>query len=149
MLAGSAYLLAWDPGRTSAGHFRIGRIDAVRTNGRYGVLGCESKRCLEQARKFQVGGWFANNDPFEIEVEIHGKNWVKAFLDAPPALPEVKVVEVADETGSRVRIQFMATELEGPSRWIMQIGPKAKVISPEHLREHLEANFRASVSQYA
>ena len=149
VLAGSAYLLAWDTRRLSAGHFRIGRIEAVKTNGRYGVLGSDPKSSLERARKFQVGGWFANNDPFEIEVEIHGKNWVKAFLDAPPALPDVKVVEVADGTGSRVRIQFKATELEGPSRWIMQIGPKAKVISPDHLREHLEANFRASVSQYA
>jgi predicted DNA-binding transcriptional regulator YafY len=149
VLAGSAYLLAWDTRRLSAGHFRIGRIEAVKTNGRYGVLGSEPKSSLERARKFQVGGWFADTDPFEIEVEIHGKNWVKAFLDAPPALPDVKVVEVADGTGSRVRIQFRATELEGPSRWIMQIGPKAKVISPDHLREHLEANFRAAVAQYA
>jgi len=149
VLAGSAYLLAWDTRSLSAGHFRIGRIKAVKTNGRHGVLGSEAKSSLERARQFQVGGWFANQDPFEIEVEIHGKNWVKAFLDTPPALPEVKVVEVDDGTGLLVRIQFKATELEGPSRWIMQIGSKAKVLSPDHLREHVEANLRASVAHYA
>jgi len=147
-LAGSAYLLAWDTGSLSAGHFRIGRIKAIKTNGRHGVLGSEPKSSLERARQFQVGGWFADKDPFEIEVEIHGKNWVKAFLDTPPALPEVKVVQVDDGTGLRVRIQFKATELEGPSRWIMQIGSKAKVLSPDHLRKHLEANLRASVAHY-
>ena len=147
-LAGSAYLLAWDLGELKVRHFRLSRITTVKAI-RPRSFPSGTAPLLERGRKFQIGGWFANEEPFPIEVAITGENWVKAFLDTPPALPEVAVQDLSNAAGAKARVTFKATELEGPTRWILQLGPDAKVLSPDHLCQFVAGKLKAAAGRYS
>lgn len=143
VFSGGAFLLAWDPAKQEPRHFRLARIVEARALARRGLI--PDKRPLEQARDFQIGGWFSPGEPFRIRVRVGGSNWPQALLDAPPALPRV---EVRKEKGGTVLLSFMATDLQGPSRYILQLGAEAEAIEPKALRSHLAATLKAMANRY-
>lgn len=143
VFSGGAFLLAWDPAKQEPRHFRLARIEEAKAQGKRGLI--PDKGPLEQARDLQIGGWFTPGPPFRIQVRVGGTNWPQALLDAPPALPEVTVRK---EKGGTVMLSFLATDLQGPSRYILQLGADAEALEPKALRTHLAATLKAMAGRY-
>ena len=143
VFSGGAFLLAWDPAKQEPRHFRLARIVEAKALPKRGLI--PDKRPLEQARDLQIGGWFSPTAPFRIQVRVGGTNWPQALLDAPPALPGVAVRK---EKGGTVLLSFMATDLHGPSRYILQLGGDAEALEPKALRTHLAATLKAMAARY-
>jgi predicted DNA-binding transcriptional regulator YafY len=57
-------------------------------------------------------------------------------------------VTVRKEKGGTVLLSFQATELSGPTRFILQFGPDAEVMEPKALREHLVKVLKETMSKY-
>ena len=123
VFSGGAFLLAWDQAKQEPRHFRLARIEEAKALARRGLI--PDKQPLEQARDLQIGGWYRLAEPFRIQVRVSGTNWPQALLDAPPALP---CVEVRKEKGGTVLLAFQATELSGPTRFVLQFGADAEVL---------------------
>jgi len=134
LFAGSAFLVAWNPGKSQVAHLRLNRIDGVKFDGR-GLLGPEALRLLEQSALFQVGGWADDVAPFEVVVQIRGRYWVQALKDAPPPLPDYWF----EPEGETLRIHFKANHSAGVLRWVLQFGADAVVLAPPGLREEMKA----------
>jgi predicted DNA-binding transcriptional regulator YafY len=143
VFSGGAFLLAWDPAKQEARHFRLARIEEAKALSKRGLI--PDKGPLEQARDLQIGGWFSPGTPFRIQVRVGGTNWPQALLDAPPALPEVAVRK---EKGGTVLLSFLATDLQGPTRYILQLGADAEALEPKALRTHLAATLKAMAAKY-
>lgn len=143
VFSGGAFLLAWDNAKHEPRQFRLARIQEARALGRRGLI--PDKGPLEQARDLQIGGWFSPGSPFQVVVRVGGSNWPQALLDAPPALPSVAV---AREKGGTVRLSFLATDLHGPARFILQLGAEAEVLEPKALRVHLATTLKAMAARY-
>jgi predicted DNA-binding transcriptional regulator YafY len=47
-----------------------------------------------------------------------------------------------------VLLSFQATEISGPTRFILQFGADAKVLEPKELREHLTKTLKAMLAGY-
>ena len=143
VFSGGAFLLAWDPSKLEARPFRLARIVEAKSLPKRGLI--PDKRPLEQARDLQIGGWFSPAVPFQVRVRIGGTNWPQALQDAPPALPRVTVRK---EKGGTVLLTFQATELSGPTRFVLQFGADAEVIEPKTLREHIAKTLKAMTINY-
>ncbi len=143
VFSGGAFLLAWDSAKQEPRHFRLARIVEAKALPRRGLI--PDKHPLEQARDLQIGGWFSPTAPFQIQVRVSGTNWPQALLDAPPALPSV---EVRKEKGGTVLLAFMATDLSGPTRFVLQFGADAEVLEPKALRDHLVRTLKAMTAKY-
>ena len=137
--AGAAYLLAW--ALTSHGNqplfFRLQRIQEWKASQKNGILTPSEREALAQAQRYQVGGWFEFEEPFEIRVRMREGTWLAALEDSPPALPGFQVEDpLHPEDPFRV-VRFMASSLHGPGRWVLQLGPDAEVLSPPEFRNHV------------
>jgi predicted DNA-binding transcriptional regulator YafY len=143
VFSGGAFLLAWDPAKREARHFRLARIEEAKALTRRGLI--PDKGPLERARDLQIGGWFSPGAPFPVRVRVGGTNWPQALLDAPPALPGVTVRK---ERGGTVMVAFQATELSAPTRFVLQFGADAEVAEPKALREHLATTLKAMAARY-
>lgn len=143
VFSGGAFLLAWDPAQQEARHFRLARILEAKALARRGLV--TDKGPLERARDYQIGGWFSPAEPFRIQVRVGGTHWPRALQDAPPALPGVEVLR--DREGS-VLLAFQATELNGPTRIVLQFGADAEVLEPRALRTHLAATLKQMAARY-
>lgn len=143
VFSGGAFLLAWDPTKQEPRHFRLARILEAKALARRGLVA--DKAPLERARDFQIGGWFSPGEPFAIRVRVSGTHWPRALQDAPPALPGVEVLR--DRNGA-VILGFQATELNGPTRVILQFGADAEVIEPLDLRVHVAATLKQMAARY-
>jgi predicted DNA-binding transcriptional regulator YafY len=143
VFSGGTFLLAWDLAQEEPRHFRLARILEARALPRRGLV--PDKTPLEQAHDHQIGGWFSPEAPFRIRVRIGGTHWPRALQDAPPALPGVEILR--DREGS-VILAFRATELNGPTRVILQFGPDAEVLEPQILRTHLAAVLKRMAAHY-
>jgi predicted DNA-binding transcriptional regulator YafY len=143
VFSGGAFLLAWDPAKQEPRHFRLARIEEAKALPKRGLI--PNKIPLEQARDFQIGGWFSPTTPFHVNLRVSGTNWPQALQDAPPALPGVTVRR---EKGGTVLLSFRATELAGPTRFILQFGADAEVIEPQSLRDHLAKTLMAMTAHY-
>lgn len=148
IFAGSAYLLAWDPSRNQGEPrtFRLSRIKGWKITTKIGTLLPGEIETLERIRRHQIGAWSTPDDPFEVQVEVTSKHWIDAFMDTPPDLPGVKVSPVKS---GHVVVSFMATELVGPTRWVMQLGKHAKVLGPTELRLAIVEQLQEMVGHYA
>jgi predicted DNA-binding transcriptional regulator YafY len=142
VFSGGAFLLAWDPAKEEPRHFRLARILGAKALPRRGLVA--DKEPLEQARDYQIGGWFSLERPFRIRVRVGGTHWPRALQDAPPALPSMEVLR--DRGG--VILSFLATELNGPTRVILQFGAEAEVLEPRELRSHLASTVKAMAANY-
>jgi predicted DNA-binding transcriptional regulator YafY len=143
VFSGGAFLLAWDPAKQEPRHFRLARIEEAKALPKRGLI--PDKRPLEQARDLQIGGWFCPAEPFRVSLRVGGTNWPQALLDAPPALPGITVRK---EKGGTVLLSFQATELSGPTRFILQFGADAEVIEPKRLRDHLIRTLKTMIAGY-
>ncbi len=143
VFSGGAFLLAWDPAQSEPRHFRLARILEAKALARRGLV--PDKGPLERARDTQIGGWFGPEEPFRIRVRVGGTHWPRALQDAPPALPDVEVLRERD--GS-VLLAFQATELNGPTRVILQFGADAEVLEPRELRAHLGTVLKQMAARY-
>lgn len=147
IFAGSAYLLAWDPSRNQGEPrtFRLSRIKGWKATAKIGTLLPREVETLERIRRHQIGAWSTPDKPFQVQVEVGSKHWIDAFMDTPPDLPEVKV---STPKSGRVVVSFMATELVGPTRWVMQLGKHAKVLEPAGLRAAILAQLQEMAGHY-
>ncbi|HJW72991.1 MAG TPA: WYL domain-containing protein [Geothrix sp.] len=143
VFSGGAFLLAWDPAKQEPRHFRLARIEEARALPKRGLI--PDKAPLERAQQLQIGGWFSLTEPFQVQVRVGGTNWPQALLDAPPALPGVGVRK---EKGGTVLLTFQATELSGPTRFVLQFGADAEVIEPKAFRNHLTATLKTMANRY-
>ncbi len=143
VFSGGAFLLAWDPAKQEPRHFRLARIEEAKALSKRGLI--PDKVPLEQAREMQIGGWFSLGSPFPVTVRVGGTNWPQALLDAPPALPGIAVRKLK---GGTVMLEFLATELSGPTRFILQFGAEAEVLEPQALRDHLAGILKALAAKY-
>ena len=143
LFAGSAFLVAWNPGKSQVIHLRLNRIDGVKFDGR-GLLGPDALRLLEQSALYQVGGWAEDVPPFEVVVQVRGRYWVQALKDAPPPLPDYWF----EPEGETLRIHFKATHSAGVLRWVFQFGADAVVLSPPGLREEMKARSAELAAHY-
>jgi predicted DNA-binding transcriptional regulator YafY len=143
VFSGGAFLLAWDLAKQEPRHFRLARIEEAKSLARRGLI--PNKHPLERARELQIGGWFRPDSPFGVSVRVAGTNWPQALLDAPPALPGVTVRK---EKGGTVLLSFQATELSGPTRFVLQFGADAEVLEPKALRIHLAATLKVMAAKY-
>jgi predicted DNA-binding transcriptional regulator YafY len=143
VFSGGAFLLAWDPAKQEPRHFRLARIEEAKALTRRGLI--PDKGTLEQARDLQIGGWFSPATPFSVSLRVRGTNWPQALLDAPPALPGITVRK---EKGGTVLLTFLASELSGPTRFILQFGADAEVLEPKPLRDHLTKTLKAMAATY-
>jgi predicted DNA-binding transcriptional regulator YafY len=146
VFSGGAFLLAWDVDHAKPLHFRLSRIRSVTLPGKTTILTSAQLADLERCAQYQIGGWTSPDEPFEIQARIHGRNWVQALLEAPPALPEAKV---EPDGKDRVRLTFKATEMNAPTRWLLQFGPDAEVLGPEAFRRHVAERLKAAEALYA
>jgi predicted DNA-binding transcriptional regulator YafY len=143
VFSGGAFLLAWDPAKQEPRHFRLARIEEAKALSKRGLI--PDKGPMEQARDLQIGGWFSPGAPFRVSIRVGGTNWPQALQDAPPALPGVTVRK---EKGGTVLLSFQATELSGPTRFVLQFGADAEVIEPKALREHLVKTLKTMAANY-
>jgi predicted DNA-binding transcriptional regulator YafY len=134
--------LVWDIEKHRAIHLRLNRIEHAKALRFPAVI--PDERPLEHAARYQIGGWFAPDPPFAVEVRVTGTNWPKALLEAPPALPDIAVYA----EGRDVRVRFMATEPYAPSRWILQFGPDAQVLAPDALRDVVKERLSEALAKY-
>ena len=143
VFSGGTFLLAWDLAKQEPRHFRLARIEEAKALSRRGLI--PDKGPLEQARDLQIGGWYRPDPAFQVSLRVGGTNWPQALLDAPPALPGIAVRK---EKGGTVLLSFQATELSGPSRFILQFGAEAEVLEPQALRDHLTRILKAMATTY-
>lgn len=148
IFAGSAYLVAWDPSRNQGEPrtFRLSRIKGWKATTKVGTLLAREVELLERVRSHQIGAWSSVEEPFQVEVEITGKHWIDAFQDTPPDLPFVKV---SPEEEGRVVVRFMATELVGPTRWVLQLGGHGKVLAPLELEQAVAQHVKEMAGHYS
>lgn len=144
LFSGGAFLLAWDPAAGHPKHLRLERILKAEPGRSQAMLPSEREQ-LKRAALYQIGGWAAPAEPFPVEVRVTGPNWAKAFQEQRPALPEATV---DPEKDGSVVVRFMATELRGPARWVLQMGPDAEVLSPPEFREHLADRATEVLARY-
>lgn len=144
VFSGGAFLLVWDLGRKLPIHLRLSRIQKV-ANPRTTSLLPNERELLDRCAHFQIGGWIGTDEPFEAQVRVRGENWVSALLEACPALPDASVKK---ETGGTVLLNFRATDFNGPTRWILQLGSDAEVVGPPALRDHVKARLKETLSRY-
>jgi predicted DNA-binding transcriptional regulator YafY len=133
IFSGGTFLLAWDLGRKAPRHFRLSRIVKAEALHRPGIIPDEA--VMVEAARYQIGGWIGERDPFEIRLRVRGVNWVRALEDAPPSLPEFRIMPEAG--GKEAVLSFMARGLEAPTRWLLQFGDAVTVEGPEELKAHL------------
>lgn len=136
--------MAWDTRSAHPKHLRLDRIDKA-TPGGTGTLLPGERDQLTRAATYQIGGWAGREEPFPVCVRVSGENWVQAFLEQPPALPEAKVELQADGTAL---VTFKATELRGPARWVLQMGPDAEVLSPVEFRDYVGKRAEETAGRY-
>ena len=80
-----------------------------------------------------MGGWTSDREPFQVKARIQGANWLQAFKEAPPALPDFQSDPASDHQSTVVC--FWATHEYGARRWLLQFGALAEVLAPDWLRE--------------
>jgi predicted DNA-binding transcriptional regulator YafY len=57
-------------------------------------------------------------------------------------------VTVRKEKGGTVLLSFLATDLQGPTRYILQLGADAEALEPKSLRTQLAATLKAMAARY-
>ncbi len=144
VFSGGAFLLAWDPRKAEPRHFRLNRIEAIRLTGRAGLI--SDRKLMARAREYQIGGWVASEEPFDVTVQVTGDSWPAFLKETPPALPEVRVEAPRGKPG--VLLRFKATEFNAPTRFILQFGAAANVLEPKALREHLRDELKRALTAY-
>ena len=144
LFAGSAFLVAWEPGKAAVRFLRLNRIDGITLGGR-GVLGPHTLKRLEEAATYQVGGWQGDKGVFDVAVRIKGTYWLQAIQDAPPPLPDFTF----DLKGGATLIaHFRATHKAGVLRWILQFGADAELLSPPDWRKDLAQKVTRMAAAY-
>ena len=144
LFSGGAFLLVWNPQRRSPMHLRLSRISSLRVLARTAM---PPESIMAQAARYQIGGWTSAEPPFEVEARICGDHWIQAFKEAPPALPDFQADAAPD--GKSVRVRFKANHDYGATRWLLQFGPAAEVLSPPELRDQMRIQLRKAAAQYA
>ena len=101
---------------------------------------------MKSAARYQIGGWMSAKAPFEVEARIKGAHWIRAFQEAPPALPDFE----SDPTkgGQAALVRFKANHELGALRWLLQFGKSAEVLKPDWLREMIHQQLKEAAEQY-
>ncbi len=143
MLAGGAYLLAWDEAKKAPRSYKLCRIEALE------IL--ESKRAvisdpiqMDRAVKYQIGAWVNGDEPMEVVARFEGSYWMQVMTESRPALPDFTVTP--EEDGECCLVRFKANCSKGALRWLLQFGQCVEVLEPDSLRgemrEEVEGMWR-------
>ncbi|HNX32045.1 MAG TPA: WYL domain-containing protein [Holophaga sp.] len=143
LFSGGTFLLVWEPSRRLPLHLRLNRIDAVKV-GRVSVIPDEG--LMKRAARYQIGGWMSGRLPFQVEARIQGTHWLRAFREAPPALPDFESDPTADGCGALVK--FKANHELGALRWLQQFGASVEVLRPAELRKKIHLQLIEACGQY-
>lgn len=143
LFSGGAFLLGWDATRKRIAHFRLGRIQKAKS---LKVASVPNPTLMEQAARFQVGGWTSEDAPFTVVARIEGNGWVQALKEAPPALPDFQ--SEPEQDGAFARVSFQANHPAGASRWLLQFGEACEVLEPEWLRQDMRKHLEAALKKY-
>ena len=144
LFSGGSFLLVWEPSRQLPLHLRLNRINSVKV-GRLSAIAQEE--VMKSAARYQIGGWMSAKAPFEVEARIRGAHWIRAFQEAPPALPDFE----SDPTkgGQAALVRFKANHELGAIRWLLQFGKSVEVLKPDWLRETIRQQLQEAAEQYA
>ncbi len=143
LFSGGTFLLVWDLERRIPRHFRLNRIETIEPLGRRDPY---PDLTMDQAARYQIGGWASGDPPFEVSVRIRGAHWLQAFKEAPPTLPDFETLPGG--TSDTLCIRFKANHLNGVTRWLLQFGPDAEVLSPEDLRKAMAELTQRAAARY-
>ena len=143
LFSGGTFLLVWDPSRELPLHLRLNRINAIKV-GRASAIPKED--LMGRAARYQIGGWMSGRPPFPVEARIHGKHWIRAFREAPPALPDFESDPSPD--GQTAHVRFKANHELGALRWLLQFGQNVEVLAPAELREKMRAQLEQAHARY-
>ena len=141
LFSGGTFLLVWDLVRRAPRHFRLNRILGVRVTDRAGII--PDAKAMSLAAEYQIGGWISPQEPFRIDLRIHGPHWVQALKEAPPALPGFQGLPAAD--GQSILVSFLANHENGATRWILQFGGAVEVLEPDWLRRHVREQWELAL----
>ena len=144
LFSSGAFLLCWDNHRIDPSLMRLNRIRTAIPLGPT-FLTASQRKDLDTCAQYQIGGFISADVPEELQVRVTGRLWVQAYLDQAPGLPEVKVIE---EDGGTVLVSFWATEYRAPARWVLQMGPDAKVLSPPGFVEFVAKRSEDTSAHY-
>lgn len=144
LFSGGSFLLVWEPSRQIPLHLRLNRINSVKVRRNSAI---PQKDVMDSAARYQIGGWMSAKPPFQVEARIKGTHWIRAFQEAPPALPDFE----SDPTkgGQAARVRFKANHELGALRWLLQFGKSAEVMEPDWLREKIHQQLKEAAEQYA
>jgi predicted DNA-binding transcriptional regulator YafY len=143
LFSGGAFLLVWEPGRRIPLHLRLSRISRVKVGRPTSI---PDPDLMERASRHQIGGWMSADEPFQVEARIVGAHWIQAFKEAPPALPDFEADAAKD--GKGVLVRFKANHPFGATRWLMQFGAAAEVLTPASLRAEIRNQFLSAAALY-
>lgn len=145
-VAGGPYLIAWATAQQRPTIYRVSRMLTARRVG-HGGLSDDVRKVLARLTQHQVGAWATAGEPMRIRVRVTGARWAQHFLNSTPDLPEVAVEPDPDQPEG-VIVTFMATALEGATRWILQLGSAAVVLEPPMVREAVLQELERAAQRY-
>lgn len=141
LLSGGTFLLGWNTGKGSLSYLRLSRIESVEVRERNAL---PHPDLVERAALYQIGGWFSTATPFEVTARIRGANWIRAFQEARPNLPDFQIT-VGRGTAD---IRFMTNSLHGAKRWLLQMGACVEVLGPGNLRQEMNQELEQARAVY-
>jgi predicted DNA-binding transcriptional regulator YafY len=144
LFSGGAYLLTWVPEEGHMRQLRLNRLVKAKVLTGPGVLADPER--FKRAMTYQIGGWVSDQEPFDVEVLVKGRSWIRALLDTPPALPACTLHP--EPGGKALRVRFKANRGEGVLRWVAQFGPNAELLAPQGLREEMARSLSAALAAY-
>ncbi|MDR3672166.1 MAG: WYL domain-containing protein [Holophaga sp.] len=143
LFSGGTFLLAWDIPKQAPRHFRLNRIQGVQVSSRPGFI--PDTRRMALAANYQIGGWISDQEPFQVQLRIHGLHWVQALKEAPPALPRFQ--GYLDPGGQAMLVSFMANHEKGAMRWILQFGAAVEVLEPSWLNSRIREQLESALNR--
>ena len=143
MFSGGSYLLGWDVAKEEIIQLRISRITAVKETGRPAII--PNPERLIRAARFQIGGWIGKGKEFEVKIQINKASWIQSMMEAQPDFPDFSIVPSGRNTAL---VTFKANQLQGPLRWVLQMGEDAVVLEPEALKKDVRRKAQALLDHY-
>lgn len=141
--SGGAFLLGWLPEKLCEKQFKLERIQWARCSHRPGHFPDPER--MERFAKYHFGGWSSAAPSVSYEVQVLDKAWGQSLREAEPALPDLTLHPQPDGT---LKVRFKATDLHVPLRWVLQFGPRAKLIGPPEAVQAIKDDLQRALGLY-
>jgi len=141
--SGGAFLLGWLPEQECEKQFKLERIQWARCTCHFGNI--PDLERMKRFANYHFGGWTSADPPIPYEVHVLDAAWAQSLREAEPALPDLTLHPQADGT---LKVRFNATDIHVPLRWVLQFGPRAKVLGPPIAQAKIVEDLRAALALY-